>query len=126
MELDEHLAGAAIQHREVQGQESKRCPVTLTPTPAPRFQAYFKKGLRYLTGGVKTGLSHYVEDKSPKLFQVKVGPQSSLDMGHPPGAQEAHRAPVLGHFLGNHEQGRLLCDRCAQCKQGAHLARAQL
>jgi len=59
VELDEHLAGAAIQHREVQGQESKR------------FQAYFKKGLRYLTGGVKTGLSHYVEDKSPKLFQVK-------------------------------------------------------
>jgi len=59
VELDEHLAGAAIQHREVQGQESKR------------FQAYFKKGLRYLSGGVKTGLSHYVEDKNPKLFHVK-------------------------------------------------------
>ena len=37
-----------------------------------RFQAYFKKGLRYLSGGVKTGLSHYVEDKNPKLFHVKV------------------------------------------------------
>ena len=37
-----------------------------------RFQAYFKKGLRYLNGGVKTGLSHYVEDKNPKLFHVKV------------------------------------------------------
>jgi len=59
VELDEHLAGSAIQHREVQGQESKR------------FQAYFKKGLRYLSGGVKTGLSHYVEDKNPKLFHVK-------------------------------------------------------
>ena len=59
VELDEHLGGYPIQHREVQGQESKR------------FIAYFKNGVRYLNGGVKTGLSHYVEDKSPKLFQVK-------------------------------------------------------
>ena len=40
--------------------------------PMVRFQAYFKKGLRYLSGGVKSGLSHYVEDKNPKLFHVKV------------------------------------------------------
>jgi len=59
VELDEHLGGTPIQHREVQGQESKR------------FQAYFKKGLRYMSGGAKTGLSHYVEDKSVKLFHVK-------------------------------------------------------
>ena len=76
VELDEHLGGSPIQHREVQGQESSR------------FQAYFKKGIRYLSGGAKvgdkkdiflfffhcifkTGLSHYVEDKSPKLFHVK-------------------------------------------------------
>ena len=25
-----------------------------------------------MSGGVKTGLSHYVEDKNPKLFHVKV------------------------------------------------------
>lgn len=60
VELDEHLGGTPVQHREVQGQESKR------------FIAYFKEGgLRYLCGGVKSGLSHYVEDKSPKLFHVK-------------------------------------------------------
>ena len=59
VELDEHLGGSPIQHREVQAQESKR------------FIAYFKNGVRYLKGGVKSGLSHYVEDKSPKLFQVK-------------------------------------------------------
>jgi len=59
VELDEHLGGAPIQHREVQGQESKR------------FSAYFKTGVRYLTGGIKTGLSHYVEDMSVKLFAVK-------------------------------------------------------
>jgi len=59
VELDEHLGGPPIEHREVQGQESKR------------FQAYFKKGLRYLSGGAKTGLNHYVEDMSEKLFHVK-------------------------------------------------------
>ena len=59
VELDEHLGGSPIQHREVQGQESSR------------FQGYFKKGVRYLSGGAKTGLSHYVEDKSPKIFHVK-------------------------------------------------------
>jgi len=59
VELDEHIGGAPIQHREVQGMESNQ------------FLAYFKNGIRYICGGVKTGLSHYVEDNSPKLFEVK-------------------------------------------------------
>jgi hypothetical protein len=60
VELDEYLGGTPIQHREVQGQESTR------------FIAYFKEGgIRYLCGGVKSGLSHHVEDTSPKLFHVK-------------------------------------------------------
>ena len=59
VELDELLGGTPVQHREVQGQESAR------------FMAYFKPGVRYLNGGARSGLSHYVEDKSPKLFHVK-------------------------------------------------------
>ena len=65
-----------MQHREVQGQESPRSEQTLRdylpfcPFAFPRFRAYFKRGVRYLAGGVRTGLSHYVEDTQPKLFQV--------------------------------------------------------
>ena len=59
VELDEHLGGAPIQHREVQGTESKR------------FLSYFKGGIRYLKDGVKSGLNHYTEDLSPNLYQVK-------------------------------------------------------
>ena len=72
--MDEHLGGQPVQHREVQGQESPRSEQTLSDhlphCPVPRFRAYFKRGVRYLAGGVRTGLSHYVEDTQPKLFQV--------------------------------------------------------
>ena len=96
-----------------------------------RFQAYFKKGLRYLSGGVKTGLSHYVEDKNPKLFHVKVivsiftitniklksiyyNPTTSHACSvyrdshcvhvHVAGAKEANCPPVYGDLLGGYEQ----------------------
>jgi len=59
VELDDFLGGAPIQHREVQGNESSR------------FLAYFKGGLRILQGGVSSGLTHYVEDVSPKLYIIK-------------------------------------------------------
>ena len=43
MELDDHLQGAATQHREVQEAESSM------------FLGYFSAGLTYLKGGVATG-----------------------------------------------------------------------
>ncbi|TRY61821.1 hypothetical protein TCAL_04385 [Tigriopus californicus] len=59
VELDDLLDGTPIQHREVQGHESGR------------FLSYFREGVRILQGGVATGLSHVVEDTTPKLFAVK-------------------------------------------------------
>ncbi|CAG0917901.1 unnamed protein product [Notodromas monacha] len=59
VELDDHLGGLPVQHREVQGSESKR------------FLAYFKDGLRLLSGGCASGFSHVTPDQSPKLFCVK-------------------------------------------------------
>ena len=80
-----------------------------------RFQAYFKKGLRYLNGGVKTGLSHYVEDKNPKLFHVKVNivvititiitTIVAITMVTSfAGAKEANCASVYGDLLVSYEQ----------------------
>ncbi|XP_051566056.1 villin-1-like [Myxocyprinus asiaticus] len=43
-QMDEHLGGVAVQHRETQGQESAI------------FQGYFKQGIIYKKGGVATGM----------------------------------------------------------------------
>ena len=59
VELDDYLGGVPIQHREVQGHESKR------------FLSYFRNELRFLQGGVASGLNHVVKDMSPQLYIVK-------------------------------------------------------
>uniref|UniRef100_A0A8D9B6V5 Advillin n=1 Tax=Cacopsylla melanoneura TaxID=428564 RepID=A0A8D9B6V5_9HEMI len=59
VELDNYLGGAPIQHREVQGNESNR------------FKSYFKNGIRYLTGGIASGLNHITKKSEPKLYKVK-------------------------------------------------------
>ena len=60
VELDDILGGAPIQHREIQGSESDL------------FLSYFKKGVRYLPGGIKSGFTHYdPEDVVRRLFKVK-------------------------------------------------------
>ncbi|XP_067385559.1 villin-1 [Emydura macquarii macquarii] len=46
MQLDEQLGGAAVQHREAQGNESEA------------FRGYFKQGLTYKKGGVASGMKH--------------------------------------------------------------------
>ncbi|XP_055486658.1 villin-1-like [Leucoraja erinacea] len=45
-QMDDHLGGVAVQHREAQGYESQT------------FRGYFKKGLIYKRGGVASGLKH--------------------------------------------------------------------
>lgn len=49
-----------MQHREVQGHESKK------------FLSYFPKGIQYLAGGVETGFKHVDRDKfDTRLLHVK-------------------------------------------------------
>ncbi|XP_071551648.1 gelsolin, cytoplasmic isoform X2 [Panulirus ornatus] len=61
VELDDQLGGVPVQHREVEGHES------------PLFLSRFKKGVRYLKGGVASGF-HHVDPDAPypaRLFHVK-------------------------------------------------------
>ncbi|CAL4098605.1 unnamed protein product, partial [Meganyctiphanes norvegica] len=61
VELDDTLGGVPVQHREVEGYESAL------------FLSRFKKGVRYLQGGVVSGF-HHVDPDAPypaRLFKVK-------------------------------------------------------
>ncbi|XP_028145378.1 actin depolymerising venom protein gelsolin 1 [Diabrotica virgifera virgifera] len=61
VQLDEHLNGEPVQHRETQNHESQL------------FLSYFKSGgIRYLPGGVSSGFHHVDPNAFEKrLFQVK-------------------------------------------------------
>ncbi|XP_063899286.1 gelsolin isoform X2 [Helicoverpa armigera] len=58
---DEQFHGAAVQHREVQGYESKL------------FLDYFQPAIRYLDGGHASGFNHVTinEGAEKRLFQIK-------------------------------------------------------
>ncbi|CAM4856581.1 unnamed protein product [Rotaria socialis] len=61
VELDDHLLGNAVQHREVQGNESER------------FLSYFKSrgGVTYRQGGVASGFHRHQSTNEPRLFRLK-------------------------------------------------------
>lgn len=59
VELDDYFGGTAIQHREAQGNESKR------------FVAYFKNGIKLLNGGAASGFHHVTDEIHQRMFQVK-------------------------------------------------------
>ena len=61
VELDDSLGGAPIQHREVQNHESSL------------FLSYFKNGVKYLPGGIKSGFKHVdaKADAVKRLFIIQ-------------------------------------------------------
>ncbi|CAN8005005.1 unnamed protein product [Ixodes hexagonus] len=59
VELDDHLGGSPVQHREVQGFESQR------------FLSYFPKGIRIQNGGVVSGFKHVEDTAVPRMFHIK-------------------------------------------------------
>lgn len=60
VELDDLLDDLPVQHREVMGHETGK------------FQSYFKKGMKYLEGGIASGFRHVKEEEyEPRLLQVK-------------------------------------------------------
>ncbi|ESO84882.1 hypothetical protein LOTGIDRAFT_221805 [Lottia gigantea] len=60
VELDDYLGGAPVQHREVQDHESKL------------FMSYFKKGIKYLEGGIESGFKKVERDVyETRLLHIK-------------------------------------------------------
>uniref|UniRef100_A0AAY4ESV5 Gelsolin n=1 Tax=Denticeps clupeoides TaxID=299321 RepID=A0AAY4ESV5_9TELE len=61
VQIDDYLGGTPIQYREVQGHESTT------------FVGYFKSGLKYMKGGVASGLRHVVANGSEvrRLLHVR-------------------------------------------------------
>ncbi|XP_070820100.1 gelsolin-like [Chaetodon trifascialis] len=61
VQMDDYLQGKPVQYREVQGYESKN------------FSGYFKTGLKYMKGGVASGLQHVVTNdvEVQRLLHVK-------------------------------------------------------
>jgi len=59
--LDDHLSGNAVQHREVQGNESER------------FLSSFKSrgGVTYRQGGIASGFHRHQSTSEPRLFRLK-------------------------------------------------------
>jgi len=59
VELDDHLGGAPVQYREVEGYESER------------FLELFPKGITILNGGIETGFNKVKpEDYKPRLLHI--------------------------------------------------------
>lgn len=59
VELDDFLGGTPVQHREVEGYESKQ------------FLSYFRNGIRLLNGGYDSGFHKIDNHLTPALYQVK-------------------------------------------------------